>query len=404
MIALFGAFSLFAYPVAAEGLQALARVEPGASKVSSGGPDEARITLGLTQAVPFRVLTLSDPARVILDFRDVNFAGLKADTFLRTRLISDMRVGVFQPGWSRMVLLLEGPMNVTSAAMNIDENRGTAELKVVLRHTTEEAFRAENGSVNAALWRVEKTDAPLVAKTRPDGERPIVVALDPGHGGIDPGAQHQGHDEATLMLKLAREMKERLVLSGKYEVFLTRDEDVFVSLPERVRIARARGADVFLSLHADALSTGSATGTTVYSLSDQASDQASDELARAQDHHDLLAGVDLSEQEDLIAVILMDMARVETKPRSEHLADQLVDGIAESVGRIRSRPRLSAGFSVLKAPDIPSVLIEFGFMSNPRDLANLANPDWRRKAIEGVLMGLDRWAIRDAAEGKLLRQ
>lgn len=206
------------------------------------------------------------------------------------------------------------------------------------------------------------------------------------------------------MLKLAREMKEALIVSGRYEVFLTREEDVFLSLQGRITKARIGGADVFLSLHADALAQGTASGTTVYTLSDLASDAAAQNLAESHERSDLLAGVDLGEQDDLVATILMDLARIETMPRSEKLADAIVLGIADAVGKIRSRPRLSAGFSVLKAPDIPSVLVEFGFMSNPKDLANLANPAWRTRAIHGILNALDRWSLQDAAEARLLRQ
>ena len=246
-------------------------------------------------------------------------------------------------------------------------------------------------------------EAPL-AKTRPAGDRKIVVVLDPGHGGIDPGARYQGYEEAALMLSLARELKEKLILSGRYEVHLTRDEDVFLSLQGRVSAARAAAADIFISLHADALAVGNASGATVYTLSEHASDLAAAALAEGHDRADLLAGVDLGEQDDLVATVLMDMARIETMPRSEKLADAIVQGIAESVGKIRSRPRLSAGFSVLKAPDIPSVLIEFGFMSNAVDLANLKTAKWRAQVIDGLLQAIDTWARNDAAEARLLRQ
>lgn len=399
-----GVMSLVQGPLAAQELQALARIKPEASRISSGGPDEARIFLGLTQAVPYRVFTLANPPRLVADFREVNFAGLDPEALIRTRLVTEARFGIFRPGWSRLVLLLQEPMRIKTVEMKTNEISGAADLNVVLRLTDPETFAAKSGASEGALWQADLPMLPVVAKTRPDGHRSVVVALDPGHGGIDPGAQYQSYDEADLMLKLARELKERLVLSGNYTVFLTRSEDVFVSLPERVRRAREGGADIFISLHADALASGDATGTTIYTLSDLASDKASDELAAAHDHLDLLAGVDLSEQGDLIAAVLMDMARVETQPRSEKLADELVEGIADGIGRIRSRPRLSAGFSVLKAPDIPSVLIEFGFMSNPTDLKNLTNKDWRIKAIKGIVNALDRWSISDAAEGKLLRQ
>jgi N-acetylmuramoyl-L-alanine amidase len=384
--------------------QALARLEGGQSRITGRASGDVDIALKLTQAVPYRVFTLGDPARLVMDFREVNFDGARADRLIRTELITQMRYGIFRPGWSRMVLEMKRPMRVHQVAMQTDPEDGDALIRIRLTPQDPDAFAAETGPVDDDFWALPETpDAPL-AKTRPLGDRKTVVALDPGHGGIDPGAQYQGYDEADLMLMLAREMKEKLILSGRYEVFLTRDEDVFLSLQGRVSAARARGADLFISLHADALAAGRASGTTVYTLSETASDSSAEALAESHERSDLLAGVDLQEQDDLIAAVLMDMARIETMPRSEKLADALVAGIADSVGRIRSRPRLSAGFSVLKAPDIPSVLIEFGFMSNPNDLANLANPDWRAKVISGILDALDKWGLEDAAEARLLRQ
>lgn len=388
----------------AQTLQALARLDVPHSAISAKGGEDVEVRLKLTQAVPYRVLTLADPPRLVIDFREVNFAGASRADLVRTDRIGDLRHGLFRPGWSRMVLELLRPMSVLSAGMETDPNDGDA--LVLIRLTPADAASFARASVDTAsdLWGLpEIVDTPP-AKTRPQGDRPVVVALDPGHGGIDPGAQYGGLSEADLVLTLARELKERLVLSGRYEVIMTRQEDTFLSLENRVSLARAGGADVFISLHADALAEGRASGTTVYTLAETATDAASQALAAGHERGDLLAGVDLSQQDDLIASILMDMARLETAPRSEKLADELVAGIAETTGRIRSRPRLSAAFSVLKAPDIPSVLIEFGFMSNPVDLANLTNPEWRREAIDGILLALDRWSLSDAAEARLLRQ
>ncbi|MCC6008452.1 MAG: N-acetylmuramoyl-L-alanine amidase, partial [Rhodobacteraceae bacterium] len=182
-----------------------------------------------------------------------------------------------------------------------------------------------------------------------------------------------------------------------------RDDDIFVALQSRVSQARAAGADVFLSLHADALAEGRAMGTTVYTLSETASDAASQRLAAEHDRADLLAGVDLGDQDDIIASVLMDLARTETQPRSERLARALVEGIGAATGRLYKRPHLSAGFSVLRAPDIPSVLVELGFMSDPRDLRNLLDPDWRAQAAAGIVDALETWAEADAAEAGLLR-
>jgi N-acetylmuramoyl-L-alanine amidase len=168
-------------------------------------------------------------------------------------------------------------------------------------------------------------------------------------------------------------------------------------LPQRVSLARAAGADVFISLHADALAEGRATGTTIYTLSDEASDEASALLAERQDRTDILAGVDLTAHDDQIATVLMDLARRETTPRTDRLADALVDGLKNTLGKLHKRPRLEAGFSVLKAPDIPSVLIELGFMSSEKDLDRLRDQVWRSQAAVGIVDALDLWALEDAA-------
>ncbi|MBV1903264.1 MAG: N-acetylmuramoyl-L-alanine amidase, partial [Marinosulfonomonas sp.] len=186
-------------------------------------------------------------------------------------------------------------------------------------------------------------------------------------------------------------------------VVLTRDGDVFVPLEMRVSIARQAGADVFISLHADALVAGRASGATIYTLSEQASDLASQKLAERHNRADLLAGIDLSSQDDVIVGVLMDMARTETAHRSDRLADALVDGLTQTV-TTHKRPRLSAGFSVLKAPDIPSVLVELGFLSSPRDRKNLSDPKWRLRAATGIKNALINWAREDAAQALLLRK
>ncbi len=206
------------------------------------------------------------------------------------------------------------------------------------------------------------------------------------------------------MLTFARELKEVLLRQDGVEVVLTRDEDVFVPLEERVSMARAAGADIFLSLHADALAEGRANGATVYTLAEEATDIASQKLAERHDRADLLAGVDLSETGDEVALVLMDMARVETRPRSDALADAIVEGIREATGSTYKTPRLEAGFSVLKAPDIPSVLIELGFLSSKRDREKMVDPEWRRQAAEGIRNAILDWALEDTAAQDRLRQ
>ncbi|MBV0911678.1 N-acetylmuramoyl-L-alanine amidase [Anianabacter salinae] len=392
--------SLMPALAAAQGLTGLARVDPsrsGAEAVADG----LGIDLALSQPVPWRVFTLDAPFRAVVDFSEVAWDGVAPEAF-RVPGVRDVVLGRFRPGWSRMVLTLDGPMIVDTAEMRTGP--GGADLRLRLTAATPEAFAARSGVPDSAVFDLPEPVAGLPpAKQRQTGDRPLVIALDPGHGGIDPGAEVDGVTEAVLMLQFARELEEILVRAGM-EVVLTRSDDSFVPLEARQSLARAAGADVFLSLHADALAEGRASGATVYTLSDTASDAASEILAERHDRADLLAGIDLTDQDDVIAGVLMDLARTETHPRSERLAEALVAGLRQSVGRLHKRPHLEASFSVLKAPDLPAALIELGFMSNPRDLENLLTPQWRRLAAEGIRNALRAWAAADAAEAALLRQ
>lgn len=393
---------LSAAPAAqAQGFRALARVIGAESRLVDAGGG-AELVLSLTQAVPFRVFTLEDPARVVLDFREVDWAGLEAGFDGAAAVASVAAGGAVEPGWSRMVLNLETPMGVDIAAMEVDETAGSARVRLRLSPVSAEAFARSAGAPPGVATRVATEGT--ATRPRQRGEGLLTVVIDPGHGGVDPGAENGPHDEAGLMLVFARELREVLLRSGRTEVLMTRDSDVFVPLPTRVSIARAAQADLFISLHADALAEGRATGATIYTLSETASDAASAALAEQHDRADLLAGVDLSAADDVIAGVLMDLARLETDPRSDALADALVEGIRMAEGGLHTRPRLEAGFTVLKAADIPSVLVEVGFLSEPSDLENMLDPEWRARVQAGMRDAILGWAATDAAEAELLRQ
>jgi N-acetylmuramoyl-L-alanine amidase len=370
----------------AQQLRALARLDPAGSGIEdvAGG---VAVTLALTQAVPYRVFTLDAPMRVVLDFRELAFDGDVA-ALDRSERITGLAAGLYQPGWSRLVLELDRPMEVIEAGLETDASDGDAVVRVTMAATSAEAFAASAGTPEP---RRDKA-IPVAAD---DGR--LVVVLDPGHGGVDPGAQRGGHNEADLMLGFARELKEALLRGGVDDVVMTRTDDRFVSLPARVSVARAAGADLFLSLHADAIAKGRATGTTIYTLSQDATDAASAALAERQDRQDILAGVDLRAQDDQIATVLMDLARLQTAPHTDRLADEMVTGLQTHLGKLHKRPRLEAAFSVLKAPDIPSVLIELGFMSSETDLANLTDPRWRARAADGIVAAVNAWALDDTA-------
>lgn len=377
-------------PVAAQDLSALARMDAGASAIFGSG-DELQVTLVLSQPVPWRLRFLDGPPRLILDFREVDFTALDKVPVAADSVV-DLRAGVFRQGWSRLVMELAGPMKVVSAEMVTD---GAAQLKLHLAPDDPTDFARLAAAPEPPEWSLPKPAALPAPVKKPGG--PLVVVLDPGHGGIDPGAERDGLNEANLVLTFARELKELLLRDGGFEVVMTRDQDVFVPLETRISIAHAAGADVFLALHADALAEGEAVGATVYTLADAASDAASAALAERHDRDDLLAGVDLTEQDDLLAEVLMDMARAETAPRTQRLADDLVAAIKAEGLKMHRHPHQEAGFSVLKSADIPSILLELGFLSSAGDLARLQDAEWRGKMAAAIRDGLKTWAKADAA-------
>jgi N-acetylmuramoyl-L-alanine amidase len=231
--------------------------------------------------------------------------------------------------------------------------------------------------------------APPARDPRDDGR--FVVAIDPGHGGIDPGAERAGVTEADLMLALGLELAAALEGAGM-EAVLTRGEDVFVPLQERMTRARAGGADVLLSLHADALEEDAARGASVYTLTQEAVDTASGRMVERHEGGDLIAGLDLRGEGDEVATALMDLAREGTVPRSERLAGALAREIAEAGAAVNGRPLRQANLAVLAAADFPSVLLESGFLSDAADRQRLASPEGRAALVRGIVAALEAWA------------
>ncbi|WP_300066798.1 N-acetylmuramoyl-L-alanine amidase [uncultured Ruegeria sp.] len=387
----------------AQDFSALARVQPDQSRIVDTGRAGIRVDIGLSQGVPYRIFTLRDPYRMVLDFQEVDWTGLTRKQFLKSKRVSDVQFGAYVPGWSRLVLDLGAPMAVESANLKIDEGSGSALLSLSLKGTDFDTFNATAGAPRNPGWDLPE---PAVTKqVRPrGGDRPLRVMLDPGHGGIDPGAEFGGIDEKTMMLTFARELRELLLRSGGYEIVLTRVEDQFVSLERRIALAHRAGADLFISLHADSLSEGQAHGAAVYTLSEDASDVASSKLAERHDRGDLISGIDLNGADDQVADVLLDIARQETKPRTDALARALANGMAQQGGPMNRRPLRKASFSVLKAADIPSVLVELGFLSSPRDLNNLKDPEWRAKMALGIYQGLEDWRQQDLVRQSLIGQ
>ncbi|NCT11178.1 MAG: N-acetylmuramoyl-L-alanine amidase [Rhodobacterales bacterium] len=391
-------------PALAQDFTGLARLDVAQSQLRDGPQGRLDLTLYLSQPVPYRAFTLDDPRRLVIDFREVDWRGATRAAMLNADGATDLRFGVLRPGWSRMVVDLAGPMLLDAAGMAVDKVTGTATLHVVLRPATAEAHAAAAGAPPDAGWdMLAALDVTLPAPP-PAEDGPLVVVIDPGHGGIDPGAERDGMVEAQVMLQLAQEVAEALGRLDDIRPVLTRQADIFVPLADRMTLARAAGADVLVSLHADALEADQASGASVYTLSAEAVDQASARMAERHDRGDLLAGVDLSGQDDTVAMILMDMARLETGPQGARLADALVAGLRDSGARLNSRPRREGPLAVLNAADFPSVLVEVGFLSSERDRAALATPEGRAPLVAGIVLALQRWAADEAARAALVRQ
>lgn len=380
----------------AQELSALARLDPANSSLRDGGAG-IDLTLSISQPVPWRVRVLDEPPRVLLDFREVDWRGIDK-VAQGSAHVQTLRAGIFRPGWSRLVLAMDGPFSVTQAGMSTQQ--GTR-VTVRLDPADPVDFAVAAAQPEPDGWALP--DPVNLPKARPRSGGPLVVVLDPGHGGIDPGAERDGLSEANLMLTFARELKEVLLRDGGFSVVLTRDEDSFVPLETRISIARASGADLFIALHADALAEGEATGATLYTLSADASDEAARTLAERHDRDDLLSGVDLTQQDDLVATVLMDMARTETSPRTDRLALSLQAAISAAGLKMHRHPIQQAGFSVLKSPDIPSILVELGFLSSSSDLARLKDTEWRAKMTGALRDGIKAWAADDAALSILRR-
>ena len=392
---------VWASAATAQDLSALARVDPAKSSVSDGWFGKTEIKIGLSQGVPFRVFLLENPARLVVDFKEADWATVRPDMILpQAGRVSAVRFGAFRPGWSRLVADLSEPLVPVEVGMPVDAASGQAVLEITLKTASPEEFTAQEGAPVDPAWPEALTKAPDPQALKP---KRFTVALDAGHGGIDPGAERGDVLEKDLMLSFARTLRE-VLLRNDVDVVMIRNEDVFVALETRVAIAHQARADIFISLHADSLRQGGAKGATVYTLSQEASDAATAHLAARHDRSDIIAGADLTGSDDQVAGILLDLARQETEPRSLALAKVLAEGMAQAGGPMNRRPLRKAGFSVLKSADIPSVLVEVGFLSSDRDLKNLRDPVWRNTMVNGMAQAILTWRDNDAARAPLVRQ
>lgn len=396
-----GAFAVGAQTAPQAGSGAAAATDfPVASDVRVGvDAKQTRFVVDLSRKVEIWPFTLPDPYRVVIDLPQVTFQFPQHAGEHGRGLIKAFRYGLVMAGGSRIVLDTTGPVRVDKAFVLDASDSQPARLVLDLVTVSREAFlRAAAVDSRPPRPSAKPTEPPASASGDP---RPVVV-LDPGHGGIDSGTHAPGGGEAekALVLDFALMLRDKLDKTGKYRVVMTRGDDSFVPLADRVRFARSRNAQLFISIHCDALARGDgeAEGATVYTLSEHASDAEAAKLADAENRADVISGVDLSVEPDDIAGILIDLAQRETKAFSLQFAKHVV-GELKTAARMHKHPLKSAGFRVLKAPDVPSVLIELGYVSSRRDLKQLMSENWRTHAGDAIVKAVDGYFTTRLAGG-----
>lgn len=388
-LAFFGA--LIAGIALAAGASAPASADsfPVATDARLGGDDaQTRLVVDLSRKIDLHVFTLADPYRVVVDIPQVTFRLAPKAGETGRGLIKAFRFGLVMPGGSRIVIDLVKPARVDKAFVVDPADGAPARLVLDLVASDRESFLRKI----AVDQRFAHAQAPPSHEQQSSSgdARPLIV-LDAGHGGIDTGTKGpSGQMEKDIVLDFAKRLREKIETAGKYRVLLTRSDDTFVPLAERVHFAREAGAALFVSIHADWLPRreGDAQGATVYTLSETATDPAAARLAEQENRADVIAGVDLKEQPDDVAGILIDLAQRETKTYSVQFANKLV-GIMKRTARLHKEPIKSAGFRVLRAPDVPSVLVELGYVSNKEDLQSLLSDSWRDHTADAMASAID---------------
>jgi N-acetylmuramoyl-L-alanine amidase len=376
----------------------------------AGDSKRTRFVLDLDKSIQFRAFALADPYRVVVDIPQVSFQ-LPPEAGITGRgLVKAFRYGLVMPGGSRIVFDLTGPARIAKSYVLDAANGQPLRLVLELEEVDRTNFVQSLAVESRPQLRPAIADAadPVVAmkaaaEPRPSDAvdlRPVVV-IDPGHGGVDNGTQAGGgeNNEKDLVLGFGLALRDRIEKSGKYRVVMTREDDTFIPLADRVRIARNQSAALFVSIHADALprGEGDAQGATIYTLSDRASDSEAERLAEVENKADAIGGVNLTEEPTEVADILIDLARRETRAFSNRFA-RLLMGEMKTTARMHKHPLKSAGFKVLKAPDVPSVLVELGYVSNKDDLEHLLSENWRTRIVGSMGQAIDAFFAKRLAK------
>ena len=387
-------------------------------------PEKTRIVIELSRKTDFRAFLLHNPERLVIDLPAFDWrANLPSAN--NGNLVGAIRNGILQPGISRIVIDLKDDVDLQSAfflpagpnisdrvVIDIARADGAydpAKDRMFGNLAAQGGKQIPQSNPAHVLTPPQKPvseaetagPSPVPApKTANKGPKPMIV-IDAGHGGDDPGAvSPNGAKEKTVTLAAAQELKKQLEATGRYRVHLTRGNDTFIKLQDRVKIGRKNGADLFISLHADSIDKPGVSGASIYTLSNTASDTQTEKLAARENQADLIAGVDLSHEDKQVANILIDLAMRDTMNQSKFFANTVVKQAGNKGIKLLDKPHRFAGFAVLKAPDVPSVLIEMGFMSNKKEANQLSSPEYRRKLVGAIVSGIDTYFTKIQKNGQ----
>ena len=359
----------------------------------AGDATRARLLLEFNAEPAPRWFLLRNPHRLVIDLPATDFE-IEAGQAEPRGLVSRFQHGQLGLGTSRLIVSSDGPFVVDHIEVTENADSQGHRLVVDLLAASDREFEAalaDQIATTGSTQTTPKTDR-LAGREASREDRPFVIVLDPGHGGIDGGAAGtRGTQEKTITLAFALELRAALQQIEGYSIQLTRDRDLFLTLDERVRIARQHEADLFISIHADSYRQSGVRGATVYTVSDRPSDAESAATAIRENLSDAIAGIEIEESKDDVADILVDLVRRETQRFSMRFARTLVGQLSQQIDLINN-PHRFAGFKVLRAPDVPSVLLELGYLSNPKDEELLRDAEWRAGAIDSVITAIEAFS------------
>lgn len=362
-------------------------------------PGKTRFVLEMTKAQPYRIFLLGNPYRVVIDLPNVAWRASTPQMSAPEGVIANYRFGLFRPGNSRVVIDVTGPVVVAEHAILEADSSAPARFFVDLKPADARTFEAALGNPITRNWSpiepevASRPSVDAVPTVKPHNGRRLVM-LDPGHGGVDPGAiGARGTFESHVTLAVAEAVKKAMEATGRYAVQMTRNRDIYVPLRDRFARAEQVQAELFVSLHADSIGNRGIRGASVYTLSEQASDSEAEALATKENRSDVIAGVDLSRQSSTVASVLISLRQRHTMDESAHFARFLVDNLGSRIPLLRNTHRF-AGFAVLKSPDVPSVLIELGYLSNRDDEKMLQAEAFRSRVARAILEAADSYFSR----------